>query len=270
MWYHCKGDCQKTPHMRNDFFHTAMKTKPNKGYTMVELAIVLVVIGLLLGGILKGQELINNAKVRAIADRQNSLKLAWFSFIDRFAAMPGDYALASDYINGAANGNGNGIVLAKESPLVFQHLTSAGYLRCPQCTETATDSTPGPENSLTNMYDGVMSIHHNSEYAARMADPSNPVIYDRLLIVSGGGIPSNIIAEIDRKIDDGAPNAGDFVFNEYMPAGYFAKPSSQNCMRSDAKGKTPTPSLYETAVQYWRPANATPPVEANCQASLFL
>ncbi|MBE8158261.1 MAG: prepilin-type N-terminal cleavage/methylation domain-containing protein, partial [Betaproteobacteria bacterium] len=62
-----------------------------RGVTLVEIAIVLVIIGLLLGGILKGQELINNAKVRAIADRQNSMKVAWFSFIDRFQALPGDY-----------------------------------------------------------------------------------------------------------------------------------------------------------------------------------
>ena len=69
-----------------------MQTKNTKqgGFTLVEIAIVLVIIGLLLGGILKGQELINNAKVRSVADRQNSLKAAWFGFIDRYNFIPGD------------------------------------------------------------------------------------------------------------------------------------------------------------------------------------
>ncbi len=49
------------------------QAKLRRGFALVDIAIVLVIIGLLLGGILKGQELINNAKVRAIDDRQNSL-----------------------------------------------------------------------------------------------------------------------------------------------------------------------------------------------------
>ena len=112
-----------------------------RGVTLVEIAIVLVIIGLLLGGILKGQELINNAKVRSIADRQNSLKVAWFAFIDRFQALPGDYVYAAQYIPGATNGEGNGLITQKESPVVFQHLTGSGYLRCPQCTVKTLDQT---------------------------------------------------------------------------------------------------------------------------------
>ena len=111
--------------------------KSYKGVTLVEIAIVLVIIGLLLGGVLKGQELINNAKVRSIADRQNSLKVAWFAFIDRFQAMPGDFVRAAQYIPGAVNGDGDGFIDHEESPIAFQHMTAAGYLRCPQCTVKA-------------------------------------------------------------------------------------------------------------------------------------
>ena len=67
----------------------------SNGFTLVEIAIVLVIIGLLLGGVLKGQELINNAKVRSIADRQISMKVAWFAFLDRFAALPGRFSAGS-------------------------------------------------------------------------------------------------------------------------------------------------------------------------------
>ena len=57
-----------------------------KGFTLVEIAIVLVIIGLLLGGILKGQELISNARVRNVADQVNAVKAAYFAFQDRYRA----------------------------------------------------------------------------------------------------------------------------------------------------------------------------------------
>ncbi len=237
-----------------------------KGFTLVEIAIVLVIIGLLLGGILKGQELINNAKVRAIADRQNSLKVAWFSFLDRFSALPGDYVQADVYITGANAGDGNGTVSETEAPLVFQHLTAAGFLRCPQCTETATASKASGNNSLINNYGGVMSIWHDNQYYSVRAT-AGTALPARLMIHTGPRIPSNIIAEVDRKIDDGSPSSGDMQFNRYDTQG--DAPLAKECMRKDRTGATSGISLDE-AVQYWRPANSNPPVWQNCGASVYI
>ena len=129
-----------------------MQTKNTKqgGFTLVEIAIVLVIIGLLLGGILKGQELINNAKVRSVADRQNSLKAAWFGFIDRYNFIPGDSKRARQLVPGAVSrevGNlesqaGDGRLVLGESVLAMQELTGAGFLRCPQCDRFRTHDTP--------------------------------------------------------------------------------------------------------------------------------
>ena len=237
----------------------------NLGFTLVEIAIVLVIIGLLLGGILKGQELINNAKVRAIADRHNSLKVAWFAFVDRYAALPGDYAQANVYLTGAAAGNGDALITELEAPLVFQHLTVAGFLRCAQCTETATTAKVSGSNALINNYGGVMSIWHDSNYyAVRGGLPDKA---PTLMIHTGPRIPSNIIAEVDRKVDDGNPNQGDFVFNEYDTQG--DSPQVGECTKQDAAG-TKNATLYDTVVTYWRPANAAPPVWANCGAGIYI
>ena len=245
-----------------------MKQQANKdrGFTLVEIAIVLVIIGLLLGGILKGQELINNAKVRAIADRQNSLKVAWFSFIDRFAAIPGDHIQASTYITGAANGNGDGFLLESDAPLAFQHLASAGYLRCGHCTETNQAATikPTAANSLVNNYGGVMSIWHDSTH---YATPNTGTAAARLQVHTGPRIPSNILAEVDRKIDDGVPNSGDMRFNEYDPTGTTTAPVGE-CTKTDGTGATGG-ALADTA-DFWRPANSEPPVYQNCGASVFI
>lgn len=233
-----------------------------RGVTLVEIAIVLVIIGLLLGGILKGQELINNAKVRSIADRQNSLKVAWFAFIDRFQALPGDYVYASQYITGAGDGEGNGIITIKESPLVFQHLTGAGYLRCPQCTANVTTQDPNARNSLQNQYGGVMAIFHDNEYYAAKGGQNS-----RLLIHTGARIPSNIVSEVDRKLDDGIANTGDFRFNNYDAGG--SSPVVGNCITSSQSQQTDG-SLTTGTSTWYRHANAQPPVEQNCGGSVAI
>ena len=65
-----------------------MNIRKQSGFTLVEIAIVLVVIGLL--GILKGQQLINSARVRNMADQNSGVQAAYYGFIDRFRNLPGD------------------------------------------------------------------------------------------------------------------------------------------------------------------------------------
>lgn len=240
------------------------KRSANRGVTLVEIAIVLVIIGLLLGGVLKGQELINNAKVRSMADRQNSLKVAWFSFIDRYQALPGDYILADRHIPGAGPGEGNGFLLEGESVLVLSHLTGAGYLRCSQCTATESEA-PTARNSLQNQYGGVMAIFHDSEhYAAIGGNGKRP----RLYIHTGPLIPSNIVGEVDRKIDDGLANTGDMVFNEYSAKAQSQDVDEEKCMATATTGSGGTKSA--TAAVGWRWASAKPPIEQSCGASVII
>jgi prepilin-type N-terminal cleavage/methylation domain-containing protein len=61
-----------------------------RGFTLVELAIVLVIIGIIMGAILKGQELINNAKVKRLQNDLRGLEAAIWTFYDRYGRFPGD------------------------------------------------------------------------------------------------------------------------------------------------------------------------------------
>lgn len=90
-----------------------------KGFTLVELAIVMTIIGLLIGGILKGQELMENARVTATISQVKSYEAAVTTFRDSYAAVPGDMVAADQRVPGcagvscqhtAALGGGNGIV----------------------------------------------------------------------------------------------------------------------------------------------------------------
>src|SRR4051794_8749881 len=82
------------------------------GFTLVEIAIVLVIIGLLLGGILKGQEMVTQARIKnSIADF-SGISAAYYGYLDRYRAIPGDDGGASRW-SGATPGNGNGIIAGK-------------------------------------------------------------------------------------------------------------------------------------------------------------
>src|SRR5450759_3795987 len=78
-----------------------MKTRQT-GFTLIEIAIVLVIIGLLLGGILKGQEMITQAKIKNIVNDFNGITAAMNSYQDRYRAMPGDDLNAGTRWNNAA------------------------------------------------------------------------------------------------------------------------------------------------------------------------
>jgi len=249
--------------------------KQNKGFTLVEIAIVLVIIGLLLGGILKGQELINNARVRAISDRSNSLKAAWYAFIDRYQALPGDFVQAVRYVpNAAANGNGDGKLTNFDSPLVFNHLTGAGLLRCTVCTSSGGTQSLA-DNSLVNLYGGVMSIWSNSLSYMTVNGPNN---IPKLIAHTGPRIPSNIITEVDRKIDDGLPQRGDFRYVGYDPSAGSATAAPagtaiaqcvsipQGTGTAVAAGAT---KLVATIGWIWRDVRQNPPTTADCAGGSF-
>ena len=79
-------------------------------------------------------------------------------------------------------------------------------------------SHPNAENSLVNQYSGVMSIWNDHDFYSNewLIEPLESS--GRLQIHSGPRIPSNILSEVDRKIDDGIANSGDMVFNAFDPS----------------------------------------------------
>ena len=65
------------------------------GFTVVEIAIVLVIVGALIGGVLKVQEMITNTKLKRLESDMASLVAAMFSYQDRYLRLPGDDSEAS-------------------------------------------------------------------------------------------------------------------------------------------------------------------------------
>lgn len=228
--------------------------KQQAGFTLIEIAIVLVIIGLLLGGVLKGQELITSARVRNLISTQDGIKAAYFGFLDRFRALPGDYTLATTNIVGAtANGNGNGRIEtgavgapapagAEEHILTFEHLSRAGFINGTYTYAAAATTATSP----TNPYGVYMDLIYDGLYGAGTAATPSPLRHN---IKSGAQIPVEIIAEVDRKIDDGAPNTGAFQFSRYQGNGA--------AIPTDGAAATPACTSATTAAGVWNTINGS-------------
>lgn len=227
--------------------------KKQSGFTLIEIAIVLVIIGLLLGGVLKGQELIQSARTRNLISTDEGIKAAFFGFQDRFRALPGDYTLATQNITGVAalsNGNGNGQIQTAaagggidEHIAVWDHLSHAGFINGNYSYVAGPMPTAG--TSPVNPFAGFLVLIFDNVY-----DPAGGG--NRHNLKTGTQIPANILAEIDRKVDDGIANTGSFRFSAHT--GFTAAaPTPANC--------------YTVATGVWIIIGT---VETNCgAASLF-
>ncbi len=195
------------------------------GFTLIEIAIVLVIVGLLLGGVLKGQELITSARVRNVASQLEGVKIAYLGFQDRYRSLPGDYLMTQANANipgptltvgctvgSASCQNGridNGV--EAESLIAWHQLSRAGFITGSYdaggaLTAPAIATAVGPANTPQNPFGGNMQIIFDSQFGD-LAAAAPAAVFN---IKAGGNIPAAIAAEIDRKIDDGNPVTGSF------------------------------------------------------------
>jgi prepilin-type N-terminal cleavage/methylation domain-containing protein len=90
------------------------KNMDQKGFTLVELAIVMVIIGLLVGAVLKGQAMIDDARRKRLVNDIQGISAAYFTYLDRYSAIPGDDANGSRW-GGVLDGDGDGLIEDSET-----------------------------------------------------------------------------------------------------------------------------------------------------------
>ena len=183
------------------------------GFTLVEIAIVLVIIGLLLGGVLKGQELINSAKVKNLANDFRVVPTYIYAYQDKFKSLPGDDSQVQAHVgtvanpatlattpagtigNGVINGNWNSSTNTDESRLFWQHVRLANLAAGP--TDTA-DATYAPRNAVG----GVLGI--NSATTGQLQISGMTGTYQ----VCSAGILGKFVKQLDVQMDDGNTATG--------------------------------------------------------------
>lgn len=225
-----------------------MTKKQQSGFTLIEIAIVLVIIGLLLGGVLKGQELIQSARVRNLVAQQDGIKAAYFGFLDRYRALPGDYSQAVANIAsmtstvtacGSGNGNGDGSIEMEtgvaEPILVWEHLARSGFINGTYtCAGTASNAT-----SPANPYSGLLDLRFDAMYDGTASNKHN--------LKTGPQVPSDILAEVDRKVDDGDPNTGTFRGTGFFDTTSAAAPAT-TCAEAGWKTASPAANCAGTSL----------------------
>ena len=189
-----------------------MNRTTNRGFTLIEIAIVLVIIGLLLGGVLKGQELINNARVKSFANDFRNIPVAVYAYQDRFRAIPGDDGQANTHVggvnastpagtlaNGQINGAWNSATNTDESCLFWSHVRLANLAPGPTTAGCAAAGYYPTNASGGNI--GVQS-------AGGFATITLPTVMTGTYIICSSNISGQFVLQLDTLLDDGNPQTG--------------------------------------------------------------
>ena len=186
------------------------------GFTLVEIAIVLVIIGLLLGGVLKGQELINSAKVKNFATDFRNIPLYIYGYQDKFRALPGDDPAVATHVtgatlattpaglqgNGVINGNWDSTTDTDETYLFWQHVRLAGLAAGPT---TVTDPTYIPRNAEG----GKIGIESGvTNYIGAIVGPPAIQGLNGTYVVCSDAILGKFAKQLDITLDDGNTQTG--------------------------------------------------------------
>ncbi|MGV0005433.1 MAG: prepilin-type N-terminal cleavage/methylation domain-containing protein [Candidatus Porifericomitaceae bacterium WSBS_2022_MAG_OTU9] len=184
------------------------------GFTLVELAMVLMVVGLLLGGLFKGQQLLLSARVHNMVAGARAMEAAYNAFFDRYHYIPGDMPDAVAVRLGAAaqtgsqyGGDGNGRLgdgNFREASALWHQLASAGFI-LGSYSAGATDAASYVASGVApdNPFGGRMMIALLDEY---LSVDGNSVA--RVALVFGHGLPAAAARMLDEKLDDGRPATG--------------------------------------------------------------
>jgi prepilin-type N-terminal cleavage/methylation domain-containing protein len=184
------------------------------GFTLIEIAIVLVIIGLLLGGVLKGQELINSAKVKNLATDFKNIPVYIYGYQDKYKALPGDDLNVTTHVGATATActplaaslcaPGNGIIdglwnasdITAESFVFWQHVRLAGFGPGSTTANLATSPDYLPRNAVG----GIIGVTNAAQ---------TPITGLRgTYIVCSDAIPGKFAKQLDNTLDDGNTATG--------------------------------------------------------------
>lgn len=233
----------------------------NKGFTLIELSVVLILISLIVAGISVGSTLTRQANMRAVITEMTDYKRSYQAFKERYNAKPGDFAHAFTHwpttvqctttgVAADCNGDGNGFIsfANREQRKAWMHLrlaelTSYTPILIASADGVIISGTTIPfskidyaaylivgNNGTNTMYTGVTTMWPNSNTSAIYIGSTDSVAGDTRGGLSSAALSGAMAYQIDEKIDDGAVNASGYVgANTGMFRSFTAPTSGSAC-----------------------------------------
>lgn len=218
-----------------------------QAFSLVELSIVLVILGLLTGGILAGQSLIRASELRSVTTQASQYMTAGQAFRDKYFALPGDMTNATSFWTAAhttpatcvttagtgtqtCNGDGNGLIGfaagSNELYRAWQHLANAGLIEgtysgiTQGSTTYSTTAANAPRGKLGNSLWHVYGWGESAGAAGDMfaGNYGNAFEFGGVVANSDPATPIMKPEEmwnLDTKMDDGKPSTGSIVTRQY-------------------------------------------------------
>lgn len=236
-----------------------------KGFSIIELSIVLIIIGFIIAGIVIGQSLVAHAKIVSVTNDMSNFRASILSFKDYYDQLPGDMGNARNYwpdctddLDNPCNGNNNGKIdwdiaaNIQEDFRAWQHLSLSGMIAGGY---TGLDAISGMPHNFMLGVNIPASRYENAGYRILYPNPTDEAygksghVIILASIVSAGNLTGSVMPPlearaVDVKIDDGDPDEGNLITlrgsdvdsskcltgtNKVMPATYRMNDTSRSC-----------------------------------------
>lgn len=166
--------------------------KGQRGFTFTEMSLVLVMGGLMLGTVLKGQTMIEGFQLKRLQDDLQFISLAYISYFNRYNAIPGD-DIKTHGLKGLSGGNGDGFITAgmNEANDAWKALFKSGLI-------SGTPDSFGDYKPLLSPYGSRYELGHKN-FGKRLGK-RNYIYIEKL--------PAQVARSIDGMFDDGVYSSG--------------------------------------------------------------